>query len=160
MADDSNIVEGEVVKEKTTQVAIEPGAKNSEILLNMESLIKGHVSTIDKLSTEAKKLKEMLDDIFNNDPTFQEHDKASKEAAKVKQGTKAQILKRPQAAELDKKIKDLKGELKENQASLSDYLQEYARMSGVNEIEGDDGEVREIIYTAKLIKKSSMFVPK
>lgn len=147
-------------KEEVTQVALEPGAKNSEILLNMESLIKGHIATIDKLSTESKKLKEMLDDIFGNDPTFQEHDKAVKEAAKVKQNTKAQILKQPQAADLDKKVKELKGELKENQASLSDYLQEYARMSGVNEIEGDDGEVREIVYTAKLIKKSSIFTNK
>ncbi len=145
---------------EVTQVALEPGTKNSEILLNMESLIKGHISTIDTLTTEAKKIKDMLDDIFNNDPTYQEHEKASKEAARVKQGTKAQILKQPQAADLDKKFKDLKSELKENQGSLSDYLQEYARMSGVNEIEGDDGEVREIVYHAKLIKKSSVFANK
>lgn len=149
--------EAPVVVEEITQVSLESGAKNSEILLNMESLIKGHISTIDTLSEEARKIKEMLDDIFNNDPTYQEHDKASKEAAKVKQGTKQQILKQPQAAELDKKFKELKGELKENQGSLSDYLQEYARMAGVNEIEGDDGEVREIVYNAKLIKKSSVF---
>lgn len=133
---------------------------SSEILLNMEGLIKGHISTIDKLSEEAKKLKDMLDDIFNNEPTFQEHDKLAKEAAKVKQNTKQQILKQPQAADLDKKVKDLKTDIKENQASLSDYLQEYARMSGVNEIEGDDGEIREIIYTARLIKKSSIFAGK
>lgn len=142
---------------EVTQVALETGAKNSEILLNMESLIKGHISTIDKLDEEAGKLKSMLDDIFNNDPTFKEHEKLAKEAGKVKQNTKSQILKRPQAADLDKKVKELKSEIKENQASLSDYLQEYARMSGVNEIEGDDGEVREIVYTARLIKKSSVF---
>ena len=130
---------------------------SSEILLNMEGLIKGHISTIDKLSEEAKKLKDMLDDIFSNDPTFQEHDKLAKEAAKVKQNTKQQILKQPQAADLDKKVKDLKADIKENQASLSDYLQEYARMAGVNEIEGDDGEMREIVYSARLIKKSSIF---
>lgn len=160
MADNPKTIDAEIVEEQVTQVALEPGAKNSEILINMESLIKGHVSTIDKLTVEAKKLKEMLDDIFNNDPTYQEHDKASKEATRVKQNTKAQILKQPQAADLNKKVKDLKGELKENQASLSDYLQEYARMSGVNEIEGDDGEMREIVYSAKLIKKSSIFAKK
>lgn len=142
---------------KATQEILPTTESPSQILVNMESLIKGHISTIDKLTTEFKKLKEMLDDIFSNDPTFGEHNKAAKEAAKVKQNTKAQILKQPQAADLDKKIKELKGELKENQASLSDYLQEYARMSGVNEIEGEDGEVREIVYTAKLIKKSSIF---
>jgi xylose isomerase len=156
--DQTPIIDAEEVKEPAlTQVSLEPGAKNSEILINMESLIKGHIATIDTLSEEARKIKEMLDDIFSNDPTYQEHDKLAKEAAKVKQGTKQQILKQPQAAELDKKHKELRGELKENQGSLSDYLQEYARMSGVNEIEGDDGEVREIIYNAKLIKKSSVF---
>lgn len=146
--------------EPTEQIVPAVTQTSSEILLNMEGLIKGHISTIDQLSAEAKKLKDMLDDIFNNDPTFQEHDKLSKEAAKVKQGTKQQILKQPQAADLDKKVKDLKADIKENQASLSDYLQEYARMAGVNEIEGDDGEVREIVYTAKLIKKSSIFADK
>lgn len=148
-------------KPEAEQALLETSAEgSSEILINMESLIKGHISTIDKLNEEAGKLKSMLDDIFNNDPTFKEHEKLSKEAAKVKQNTKAQILKRPQAADLDRKVKDLKSEIKENQASLSDYLQEYARMSGVNEIEGDDGEVREIVYTARLIKKSSIFQDK
>src|SRR3989344_4853226 len=103
---------------------------SSEILVNMEGLIKGHITAIDKIS---------------------------KEAVKVKQGTKAQILRQPQAGELDKKVKELKADLKENRSSLSDYLQEYARLSGVNEIEGDDGEVREIVYDARLIKKSSIF---
>lgn len=139
------------------ELSLEASTPSSEILINMESLIKGHISTIDKLTEEAKKLKEMLDDIFSNEPTYQEHDKAAKEAAKVKQNTKKQILRKPQAADLDKKVKELRSEIKENKASLSDYLQEYARMSGSNEIEGDDGEVREIIYTAKLIKKSSIF---
>ena len=158
MADEPKVIEAEEVKEpEVTQVSLEPGAKNSEILLNMESLIKGHMATIDKLTEEVRKHKSILDDIFANDPTYQEHDKVVKEATKVRTGTKQQILKQPQPAELDKKIKELKSELKENQGSLSDYLQEYARMAGVNEIEGDDGEVREIVYSAKLIKKSSVF---
>lgn len=124
-----------------------------QVMFNMEALIKGHIATNDKLKEEVKKHKEMLDDIFANDPTYQEHNKAAKESNKIKAGTKSQILKQPQAAELDKKIKEMKQELKEGQGSLSDYLQEYARMSGVNEIEGEDGEVREIVYSAKLIKK-------
>lgn len=131
-----------------------PATNSGEILVNMESLIKNHVSQIDKLIEETKKLKEMLDDIFENDPTFNEHSEKAKEAAKLKQKTKAEILKRPQAHDLNEKIKSLKSQIKENQSSLSDYLQEYARLSGVNEIEGEDGEVREIVYTAKLIKKA------
>jgi hypothetical protein len=44
---------------------------------------------------------------------------------------------------------------KELDTALSDYLREYMRMSGTNEIETEDGDVREIVYVAKLIKKAS-----
>lgn len=124
-----------------------------EVIINMEGMIKNYITAIDKLREEIKKKKEMLDDIFNNDPTFKQHADAVKEATKVKTQTKGEILKRPQAAELNNTLKTLKSELKENQVSLSDYLAEYQRMSGVNEIEGEDGETREIVFEAKLIKK-------
>lgn len=149
--------DNQTTEETAIQGVLPTTESQSQILVNMESLIKGHIATIEKLEQEANKHKGMLDDILANDPTYQEHEKIAKEASKVKQGTRQQILKQPQAADLDKKVKELKGELKENKASLSDYLQEYARMSGVNEIEGDDGEMREIIYSARLIKKSSIF---
>jgi len=153
MDDDETTIDGEIVESTNTPQEADKGT----ILINMESMIKTHMAAIDKLQIEAKKHKEMLDDIFNNDPTYKDNDEKAKEATKVKQGTKAQILKRPEAAQLDQKVKELKSQLKENQASLSDYLQEYARMAGVNEIEGDDGEIREIVYSAKLIRKSFNF---
>jgi len=58
-----------------------------EILINMGAMIKNHITSIDKLSDEAKKFKEMLDDIFANNPVYVEHDKAAKEAAKLKTAT-------------------------------------------------------------------------
>lgn len=127
----------------------------SDILINMEGIIKSHISNISRLQEEVKKHKDMLDDIFENDPTYKEHTKTADEAAKVKRNTKQQILKKPQAADLDNKVKSLKSELKETQAALSDYLKEFQRLSGVNEIELDGGEVMEIVYTAKLVKTSS-----
>ena len=48
----------------------------------------------------------------------------------------------------------MKSEQSELKTGLSDYLREYQRLSGSNEIEGEDGEVREIVYVAKLVKKS------
>lgn len=146
---DDNVVEGQI-----EEAPVVKEGNSSDIMLNMEGMIKNIIAQNDKLGEEAKKLKEMLDDIFGNDPTYQQHSEAAKEATKIKSNTKKQILKRPEAADLDLKVKSLKSQIKENQASLSDYLQEYARMSGQSEIEGDDGEVREIVYTAKLIKKS------
>ncbi len=135
-----------------TKKATDNGA---DVLLNLESLIKSHITNIDKLKIEQKKQKEMLEDIFINDPTYKQHLDKAKEAAKVKMTTKAQIMKRSDVYQLSEKIKDIQLQLKEIEGAMSDYLREYARLSGTNEIQGEDGEVREIVYTAKLIKKSS-----
>lgn len=128
---------------------------SATVLLDLENLIKTHISGIDKRKDELKKLREMLTDIFVNDPTYQEHEKLAKEATKVKSATKSQLMKAPNAAGLVQKIKTMVAEAKEMDGALSDYLREYQRLSGASEIEGDDGQVREIIYVAKLVKKSS-----
>lgn len=151
--DDTTVQTDETIN---TPVAEESRA---DIVLNMESMIKNHITSIDRLKMEAEKNQGLLDGIFDNDPTYQKHSELAKEAGRVKSATKQQILKQPQAAELFEKVKNLKSEAKDLQAALSDYLREYQRMSGLTEIEDNDGEVREIVYTAKLVKKSSKFEP-
>lgn len=130
---------------------------SSELVLNMEGMIKNLISTLDRQKEEVVKFSDALKDIFENDETYTNHAKLAKEAIRVKSNTKQQILKQPQAADLNNKVKTLKSEIAENQASLSDYLREFQRMSGISEIEGDDGELREIVYTARLVRKSSKF---
>lgn len=125
-----------------------------QIMLNLEQLIKNHITKIDKIKENLRLNREMLEDIFNNDPTYTQHAKEAKEAARIKGLTKKEILKQPQAKDLDSKVKEMSREGKELQDALSEYLREYQKMSGVNEIEGEDGEIREIVYMAKLIKKS------
>jgi len=144
--DDQPIQNAEIVEESP-----------AELLTNLESTIKEHIASVDKSKTELRKLKEMLSDTYQNDPTYQEHDKLVKEATKVRSKTKSELLKQPAVADLSTKVKELSGELKDFQAALSDYLREYMRLSGSSEIEGDDGEVRDIVYVAKLVKRSSKF---
>lgn len=129
----------------------------ASVLLNLESMIKSHLSSVARLDEEYKKFKGMFDDIFENDPTFRQHNEQAKEAAKLKSATKAQIMKQPQVAELNEKIKTLKGEIKDMQSAISDYVNEFHRLSGVTEIETDEGEVLEIIQVAKLVKKNPKF---
>lgn len=131
------------------------GSSDAVLLIKIEEMIKTHISQIDTLQEDITKHKEMMDDIFGNDETFQEHDKIAKEAARVRSKTKSEIMKRPDVADLANKLKALKSEKMELNEGLSDYLREYQRLSGSNEIEGDDGEVRTIVYVAKLVKKSS-----
>jgi len=149
----------QIPSDDQTELQNEPIIEESpaELLQNLESTIKEHIASIDKAKSELKKMKEMLNDTFVNDPTYQNHDKAAKDAAKIRSKTKSELLKQPAAADLNHKIKEMSSDLKDMQNALSDYLREFQRLSGSNEIEGDDGEIREIVYVAKLVKRSSHF---
>ena len=125
------------------------------MMLNLEQMIKNHLTQIDKTKENLKKHKEMLDDIFLNDPTYQEHDKKAKEAARIKNATKNELLKRTDVADLNSKVRVMKITVKEFQSALNEYVREYQRLSGVNEITDEQGNVLEIVYTVKLVRKSS-----
>lgn len=124
------------------------------VVIELENTIKSHLASIDKLEGEYATHKDMLEDVFNNDSTYKEHAKAAKEAARIKNNTKQELMKQVQVAALAEKVKDMKREISELQNALSDYLREYQRISGLSEIEGEDGEIRQIVYVAKLIRKS------
>lgn len=143
---ESDVVEGEIVKY---------AGNDATVLLSLENLIKNHIASIDKLKEENKKQKQMLEDSFMNDAVYQEHLRLAKEAVKQKSATKSQITKQPQNMALSQKIRQMSAELKDKQLALSDYLLEYQRLTGVNEIEGDDGEIREIVNSAKVVKRAS-----
>ena len=124
--------------------------------LEMEGLIKNHIASIDKLKDEAKQFKQMIEDVLLNDAVYKDHDQKAKEAAKIKGATKKQIMSQPAVASTVSKLKDTQARVKELSNALSEYLREYTRLTGTNEIEGLDGEVREIIFLAKVVKKSSL----
>jgi len=150
-------------KESKTEEAISdtstpsPTTDSSTVILDLENMIKTNMTTIDSRRNELKKNKEMLSDILGNDPGYKEASDKAKEANKVKAAAKAQVMRAPNAMALSEKVRSLAAEVKESEEALSDYLREYERLSGSNEIEGDDGEVREIVYVARLIKKSSIY---
>ena len=144
-------VDAEVVESDESVVPTDSGA---QVVLDLEHMIKQHIRDVTTRKTELKKSREMLQSALTNDETYRTHDEEAKKAAKQKAATKAQILSLPANASLNEKVKELAGEVKELGGALSDYLREYQRMSGVNEIESEDGQVHEIVYTAKLVKKS------
>jgi len=142
--EDSNIQEGEVVQD------------NSQVLTSLDEMIKANVKSIDRLKEDVKKLREMLSDGLSNDAVYKEHDYAVKAAQKILKATRAQIMKQPAIVELSTKLKTLVSELKEKNMALSDYLLEYQKLSGANQIETDEGEVLEIINSARIVKRASV----
>lgn len=149
---DRDIIEGEVVDDSVAD--LNPDADKANLILQLEGLIKTNLSQADKLREELSEQKAMLSDSFENDPTYIEHATLAKEANKVKAKTKAEITKRPEIATIAEKVKTMSSELKELNSALSDYLREFNQQSGISQIEGADGELMEIVYVAKLVKKS------
>lgn len=151
--DEEVIQDGEVVEE-VTETPVKT-TEQAEILINLDSLIKSNLKNMEGAREELRKLREMFDDAFNNDPVFREHSEKVKDVNKIKSETRAQIMKQPTVAQLAQKIKSIRQDMKESQMALSDYLLEYQRMSGANEIETEDGQVFEIVNSAKTVKRSS-----
>ncbi|TRZ52900.1 hypothetical protein D4S03_02730 [bacterium] len=136
-----------------------PTGTNAEVtsLFTIENLIKTHISHIDTVKTELGKQVEMMNDVLNNDSAYKEAADEGKEVNKKKAEAKQNILKSPSNASLNQKIKDMRQELKELKGALSGYLQQYQKIADTDQIESEDGEVRQIVYSAHLIKLSSKF---
>ncbi|KKQ49707.1 MAG: hypothetical protein US68_C0011G0014 [Candidatus Shapirobacteria bacterium GW2011_GWE1_38_10] len=123
-------------------------------LLSIESLIKSHDQRLDTLSKELRTHKSMLDAILDNDQEYRDLATEASKSAKLKMIAKQKVLKSSESAALVEKIKDYQAQVKELRVALSDYLAQYVTLSGINQIEGSDGVLRTIVYTAKLVKKS------
>lgn len=130
-------------------------SNTAQVMLDLEQLIKTNIANIDRGKAELKKLREMETSALENDETYRMHNEEAKRAAKQKSATKKQIMSLPANKQLADKIRGIAEDIKEADGALSDYLREYGKMSGTNEIETEDGQIREIVYLAKLIKKSS-----
>lgn len=121
-------------------------------LLSIESLINTSTARFDVLDKEYKDLKSQLDSILESDDEYQKLAEEAQKQAKLKMISKQKVMARPECTQLVEKIKDAHIQIKELKTAMSDYLAQYVTVSGTNQIEGPDGVLRQIIYSAKLVK--------
>ena len=140
----------------SSTIPVEANAKVTS-LFTIENLIKTHVNHIETVKLELHKHAEMMNDVLNNDEGYKKVAEEIKELNKKKTEAKQNVLKSPANATLNQKIKDMKQELKELNNALSNYLQQYQKLADTDQIESEDGEVRQIVYSARLVKLSGKF---
>ena len=121
-------------------------------LLSIESLINTSTSRFDVLDKEYKDLKSQLDSILESDDEYQKIAQEAQKQAKLKMIAKQKVMARSECSQLVEKMKDAHIQIKELKTAISDYLAQYVTLSGTNQIEGPDGVLRQIIYSAKLVK--------
>lgn len=123
-------------------------------LTTIESAISQRVQKLSELKTELKLQNEMLNSYLENDETYREVSEIAKKASQKKSAVKRELLSKSEAGDLPNKVRELRDEVKEVNDALSYYLREYQRITGTSEIEGEDGEMRQIVYTARLVKRN------
>lgn len=122
-------------------------------LVNVEAMINSALSRMQRIKEDLKPIKEMVDSYLENDEEYDQLVEVFKKASKAKRNRKKELLATDNGQELKAKMDALKEERKEAKEQISYYLREYQRLTGTNEIETDDGELREIRYTARLVRK-------
>lgn len=133
-------------------------SSNSQVdtLLAIESAINRHLSMLEKIKEETKPVREMITTYLENDERYMEAAEKAKNASKEKSVIKKELLAKPEAKELKAKLDSLKEKAKDAKEGLSYYLSQFQKHTGANEIETSDGELREIKYTARLVRKTSL----
>lgn len=129
--------------------------KTLSTLTNLTALINGHIAGLEREKENLGKLSEMLDDILANDHAYKEASDKAKEVGKDKSKAKANVLAQTHPHDLSFKIKDSRIEIKQLSLELSNFLTEYQKLTGSNEFEGEDGEMRQIITTARIVGKTN-----
>lgn len=142
-----DVVEGEIISSSPN---IPPAGQTT---LDLTGLINSHLDQISSLKDQITKFRDMIQAVLESDTTYQTHEAAVKEAAKIRNQTKKQIMKQPQVADIVSRMQTARTDIKELSQTLSGLLQDYARSTGTTSFETSDGQVREIVYSAKLISR-------
>ena len=150
-ADEATIEEAEVLEET-------PIETNEEVasLISIQNLINTHIAQVDRAKEELKPLKEMMESYLNSDVAYVELVEKAKVAARDKGKKKKDLLAQPSGRDIADKVKVAQDELKAAREALSYYLGEYQKTTGANEFEGSDGELRQIVLVAKLVRKTDL----
>ena len=149
----TNPQEDEVVKETSELTQPENPENNVAAILQLETMINGYLMDLEKLQQQVKEQGQMLKDGLENDAEYAACLEKAKTVNKEKKPIQDKLMQEPSLALLNSKVKDLKEEAKDVQQGLSDYLQQYFQQSGLRQITGTDGEIREIVTHLKLVKK-------
>jgi seryl-tRNA synthetase len=104
-----------------------------------------------KMKENLKVQTEMLHDAVEGDAAYHELDIQMKDLKKKMNEIKQKIMKTPAMEAVVAKIEEYKQDIKDSKEMLSGYLEEYQRVAGTNIIEGENGEIKEIVPQYKLV---------
>lgn len=116
-------------------------------------LIKKRLKIISDLENEVRDASAVLRETLEENDTYQEIQEQEKELKQTVKEQKTQVLEKPEIKSIKENLKELREELKENRKVLSHELAEYFRQSGSLEIEDNEGNVKRLEFSVKLLSQ-------
>ena len=123
-------------------------------LPSVESSIRSKVQKLEDVKEKIKKLNEMLNSYLENDEEYVEAAKAAKTASSKKSSIKQELMAKPGADDIPNKLLEAREEKKELDEDISNLLTEFQKLSGTNQFEDEKGELKQIVYTARLVRRN------
>lgn len=140
-------------EQKIEDAEVVDAPRGAMTIVELTALINRYEADMKKMRDNLKIQSGMLRDAVEGDAAYHELDMQSKELNKKKTAIKQNVMKTVAMEAVVAKIEEYKGELNDAKEMLSGYLEEYQRVSGTNIIEGENGEIREIVPVYKLVKR-------
>ena len=142
----------EVKVEDAELVSESPAGMN---IVELTALINRYEGDMKKMRDNLKIQSGMLRDAVEGDAAYHEIDIQSKDIQKKKAEIKQRVSKTPAMEAVLAKVEEYKSEIKDAKDMLSGYLEEYQKVAGTNIIEGENGEIKEIIPQYRLVKRGN-----
>jgi len=129
--------------------------RGSMTIVELTTIINRYEGDMKKMRDNLKIQSGMLRDAVEGDAGFHELDVQSKDIQKKKNEIKQKTMKTQAMEAVVAKIEEYRSEMKDAREMLSGYLEEYQRVAGTNIIEGENGEIKEIIPQYRLVKRNN-----
>jgi len=129
--------------------------RGSMTIVELTTIINRYESDMKKMRDNLKIQSGMLRDAVEGDAAYHELDVQSKDLQKKKAEIKQKVTKTPTMEAVVAKVEEYRSEIKDAREMLSGYLEEYQRVAGTNIIEGENGEIKEIIPQYRLVKRNN-----
>lgn len=124
-------------------------------IVELTTLINRYEGDMKKMRDNLKIQSGMLRDAVEGDAGYHELDVQSKDLQKKKNEIKQRVMKTPAMEAVVAKMEEYKSEIKDAKEMLSGYLEEYQKVAGTNIIEGENGEIKEIVPQYRLVKRNN-----
>ena len=115
--------------------------------------IKKRLKIISDLQEEVNKVKAVYEESLEDNPVYQEIQKAAEQLKEETKDKKQKVRLAPTIMAMDNEMKDLRKQIKENREVLAAELVEYYKETGSMEVTDSEGVTKRILFSAKLITK-------